>query len=288
MRGLWIAAALLGFASAAHADPTSVPSDATDETLCAIIETAATANDLPISFLTRLIWRESALRPDSTSPAGAEGVAQFMPRTAAERGLADPFDPEKAIPAAARFLSDLAARFGNLGLAAAAYNGGPNAVSRFLAGRADLPYETRAYVAAITGLTVEAWAKAQPQDATPAPPLTTPIDNAASPAHCLPIVAVLRVGTPPEVVSTGPFAPWGVQLAGNFSKAIALASFSRVRVRYQSVIGDLEPFVLASHLHSRGAHVYFRVRLPAATRLEAQRLCDKLHAAGGPCIVLRS
>jgi Transglycosylase SLT domain/SPOR domain len=288
MRRALVLFVLLASVRAAAADPPSLPSEATDETLCAIIESAATTNDLPISFLTRLIWRESSLRPESVSPAGAEGVAQFMPRTAAERGLTDPFDPEKAIPAAARFLSDLAARFGNLGLAAAAYNGGPNLVSRFLAGRADMPYETRGYVVAITGRTVEDWAKEQPQDATPAPPLTLPNDNSASPAHCVAIVASLRVGVPAETISTGPFAPWGVQLAGNFSKAVALASFGRMRNRYESIVGDTEPFVLASHLHSRGSHVYYRVRLPAVTRLEAQKLCDKLHAAGAPCIVLRS
>src|SRR5205814_6611619 len=61
----------------------------------------------------------------AVSPKGAEGIAQFMPGTAAERGLANPFDPEQAIPHAARFLAELKRRFGNLGMAAAAYNAGP-------------------------------------------------------------------------------------------------------------------------------------------------------------------
>jgi hypothetical protein len=80
-----------------------------------------------------------------------------MPGTAQERGLADPFDPEQAIPAAAHFLSDLRTQFGNLGLAAAAYNGGPNRVSAWLAGKASLAAETRDYVIRITGRAAEEW-----------------------------------------------------------------------------------------------------------------------------------
>ena len=74
-------------------------------TLCGIVESSAKAEGLPVGFFTKLIWRESSFRPTAISPAGAQGVAQFMPRTASERGLADPFDPASAIPASARFLS---------------------------------------------------------------------------------------------------------------------------------------------------------------------------------------
>ena len=97
-------------------------------TLCGIVESSAMAEGLPVGFFTRLIWRESAFRPTAVSPAGAQGVAQFMPRTASERGLADPFDPAAAIPESAKLLAELELRFGNLGLAAAAYNAGPTAV----------------------------------------------------------------------------------------------------------------------------------------------------------------
>ena len=94
-------------------------------TLCGIVEASAKAEGLPADFFTKLIWRESSFRPNAVSPAGAQGVAQFMPGTANERGLIDPFDPASAIPASARFLNELKLRFGNLGLAAAAYNAGP-------------------------------------------------------------------------------------------------------------------------------------------------------------------
>ena len=85
-------------------------------TLCGIVETSARAEGLPADFFTKLIWRESSFRPNAVSPACAQGVAQFMPGTANERGLIDPFDPASAIPASARFLNELKLRFGNLGL----------------------------------------------------------------------------------------------------------------------------------------------------------------------------
>ncbi len=85
-----------------------------------------------------------------------------MPGTATERGLAEPFDPAAAIPASAKLLAELARRFGNLGLAAAAYNAGPNALADWLAGKGVLPLETRDYVLGITGHEVEEWRGANP------------------------------------------------------------------------------------------------------------------------------
>ena len=135
----------------------SPESETVEQALCRLIEDSAKARKLPVPFLTRLIWRESAFRVGVVSPAGAQGVAQFMPGTAKDRGLTDPFDPEQAIPHAAHFLADLKRQFGNLGLAAAAYNGGPGRVSAWLAGSGGLPAETRAYVIAITGRLAEDW-----------------------------------------------------------------------------------------------------------------------------------
>ncbi|HUF44611.1 MAG TPA: lytic transglycosylase domain-containing protein, partial [Aestuariivirgaceae bacterium] len=75
------------------------------ETICGIIETAAEKHELPVGFLTRLIWQESRFRVTAVSHAGAQGIAQFMPATAAERDLDNPFDPEQALWAAASLLS---------------------------------------------------------------------------------------------------------------------------------------------------------------------------------------
>ena len=68
--------------------------------------------------------------PAAVSPAGAQGVAQFMPKTAAWRGLTNPFDPIEAITKSAELLRDLRTQFGNL-VTAAAYNAGPGAVEKY-------------------------------------------------------------------------------------------------------------------------------------------------------------
>jgi hypothetical protein len=130
--------------------------------ICSVIQATARANALPIDFFMRLIWQESRFRPDEVGPLThtgqrAQGIAQFMPGTAIERGLLEPFDPQQALPKSAEFLSELRDQFGNLGLAAAAYNAGPQRVRDFLAGVRDLPLETRNYVLAITGRAIEDW-----------------------------------------------------------------------------------------------------------------------------------
>src|SRR5437660_7998681 len=129
------------------------------ESVCLMIEAAARSSDLPLEFFARVIWQESRFHPDAVGPVTrsgdrAQGIAQFMPRTAAERGLLDPFDPVQALPKSAEFLRELRDRFGNLGLAAAAYNAGPQRVRDWIAGSRALPAETRNYVFAITGVSV--------------------------------------------------------------------------------------------------------------------------------------
>ena len=127
------------------------------EAICRIVDAAAESNRLPTAFLTRVLWQESGFRTDVTSPAGAAGVAQFMPETAAKRGLADPYDPGPAIFEAARLLAELADRFGNLGLAAAAYNTGAGRLSKWLLAETTLPIEPQLCVLAVTGRRAEEW-----------------------------------------------------------------------------------------------------------------------------------
>ena len=73
------------------------------------------------------------------------------------RGLSNPFDVIAALKASASYLRDLRDRFGNLGLAAAAYNAGPQRVQDWLAARGGLPKETRRYVEIVTGHSAEEW-----------------------------------------------------------------------------------------------------------------------------------
>lgn len=259
------------------------PLEPLDHAVCRLIADAARANDLPVAFMTRVIWRESSFRAAAISPKGAEGIAQFMPATADERGLRDPFDPALAIPKAASLLAELRARFGNLGLAAAAYNAGPARVVSWLKGSdGGLPFETRDYVRFVTLRDVAEWL-----------PAGDPADSErALPGSCLATIGTLRAGGPgggeAEDPHLAPLAPWGVQLAGNFSKDLALAEFARAERRYASAIGERQPMIIGRRLRYLGTRTFYQVRLPALTRSAADLLCGRIRAIGGVCVALRS
>lgn len=151
---------------------------------CAALTAAAEASNIPVAFFARLIWQESRFKLDQTSPAGAQGVAQFMPRTAIEMGLDDPFDPLKALPASARFLRRLHDQFGNLGLAAAAYNAGSGRIKNWLARKEELPAETQAYVRNITGTPTQSWAlKSTTVKLTRQLPIQAPCEGSGGLSH---------------------------------------------------------------------------------------------------------
>ncbi len=109
---------------------------------------ASIAHGVSAAVLAAQLRAESDFNPGTVSSAGAQGIAQLMPDEA-RRFRVDPFDPADAIDAQARLMRELLARFGSVPLALAAYNAGPNAVSRC---GCIPPYpETRAYVAKIIG-----------------------------------------------------------------------------------------------------------------------------------------
>jgi hypothetical protein len=115
--------------------------------LGAVFADATTRYGLPAGLLQAVAQRESGLRADAVSPAGARGLMQLMPGTARELGV-DPMDPVQAVDGAARYLRTQLDSFGSLDLALAAYNAGPGAVRRH---GGIPPYaETRAYVTAVT------------------------------------------------------------------------------------------------------------------------------------------
>lgn len=251
---------------------------------CARIEAAAGGHDLPVAFLTRLIWRESRFRPQAVSHKGAQGIAQFMPTTAAERGLADPFDPAQAIPAAASLLADHRKQFGNLGLAAAAYNGGPQRVADWLSGSGGLPGETRRFVRLVTGRLPEDWKADDAATRRVADPL-----DSARPVSCLSVLATL--GRPEPILPLpGPVAtaPWGALVGGHFSRERALAIYASLQRRHDGLLAGRGPMLVGTRNRSRGPATFFDIRVPAETREEAQAICAKLRAAGAGCLVRKS
>ena len=278
---------LVGQASAGEADPvapvestqsppaTPSKSAASVASICDALAAAAGENDLPVDFFARLIWQESRFDPTAVSRAGAQGVAQFMPATANARGLADPFDPIEAIAHSAKLLRDLRREFGNLGLAAAAYNAGPGRVRGWLAGRRGLPRETDAYVRIVTGQSPEHWARARPD----------PAETHVAPALPCPQIAGLAARTPVPVMK--PLDPWGVQLVGSSSDATALAAYHQLQLKYASILGAREPRVL-HHGLARGSMGWARVHVGTESRAGAEKLCTELRTAGATCTVLRN
>jgi hypothetical protein len=201
--GRALIAAIVGVLLAAGNTAAQSPATADlRQAVCRIVDQSAAENRLPPAFLARILWQESRFRGDAASPAGAQGVAQFMPQTAVERGLADPYDAGPAIAAAARLLADLAGHFGNLGLAAAAYDAGAARVDNWLRAQTSLPTETRLYVAAVTGSPAEDWARH---------PAGLPMPALAG-QSCLSLTAgrmrlpptVLASATPPRPADTSP------------------------------------------------------------------------------------
>jgi hypothetical protein len=258
-----------------------------DQGVCRLIERAALANRLPVAFLTRLVWRESSFRAAVTSPAGALGIAQFMPQTAAERGLTDPLDPRQAIAQAARLLSELARRFGNLGLAAASYNAGPARVAKWLDGAADLPAETRAYVLAVTLLPVEDWRVGAGPDRQLAP------GDPGRGRSCLETAAELRRQAPapleiaePDGRSRRPGVPsFESRLTRYFDAALAHMD---ARERAAELAAEEEPLPAAGGRATQAyADEYENGSVPAPSTLAAAALCARVRAMGARCMVYR-
>ena len=115
-----------------------------------LILKASQRRNVSAALLAAQLYAESGFNPFAVSPAGAKGLAQFMPGTARSYGLRDPFDPEQSIDAQARLMRDLLRRFASVPLALAAYNAGSAAVARC---GCNPPYaETQACVSRILGL----------------------------------------------------------------------------------------------------------------------------------------
>jgi Transglycosylase SLT domain/SPOR domain len=266
------------------------PDAGTADAICLMIESAARSNGLPLEFFARVIWQESRFQADAVGPmtrygTRAQGIAQFMPGTASDRGLLDPFNPVQALPKSAEFLAELRDQFGNLGLAAAAYNAGPHRVQEWLAGTGPMPAETRNYVQVITGSSIDDWAKAGKGGRMP---------ESAPPTTCHDLVALLKHAPNPFItqlevhVQLAAAKIWGVQLAAGFDRNKALTMYAHAVRNLSTVIGDHDPSILSSTQRSRGSHAFYQVRIGADTRPEADDLCNRIRKAGGACFVLKN
>lgn len=249
--------------------------------ICDLIAEHAGATGMAPDFFARLIWKESRFDERAQSPVGAQGIAQFMPYTARERGLADPFDKAEAIRHSALYLRDLRSELGSWGLAAAAYNGGINRVKRWMASGGRLPYETEDYVLSITAQPA-AWFREEIREAAVRP--LDPERSFDEACRRLPIMATRAVFSG---VESAPMKPWGIQVAGHVNEAIAMKMYRKMQDAYPGVLGGVEPIVMRTRPIS-GPRRISAVRVGADSRAEADRFCARLRSAGAPCVVMKN
>ena len=230
------------------AEATPEPREALAARVCAAAENQAKANDLDPSFLARLLWRESLFDPNVVSSKGAQGIAQFMPETAAKRGLADPFDPIAAVAASAAYLAELKKTFGNIGLAAAAYNAGEQRVTDWLGGKG-WPARRNA---GLRG--VHHW----PPGGRMARSRRRVCQflQLALPQILPPIASLWPRGSRNwwhSHIRSAPSAPWGALLAVNFNENTAVAMFRRLKLRFPGMLANRDPLILHKRNLSRGS-----------------------------------
>lgn len=245
--------------------------------VCAQIDYAARDAGLDVHFFVRLLWQESRFDANAISPAGAQGIAQFMPGTARRRGLEDPFNPAEAIIASARYLSELEQMFGSLGLAAVAYNAGEDRAAAFLGGNDWLPAETEAYVSLITGLTAKDWREgAAPPDLRLDP--VKPFRQACvSQARGRGIVAF----RPPD----GQARPWGAILYANARRSAVERRVSGLR--RAGHLEGMEVSFVRRRMPAQPRPVH-TAQIGADSRTAAASHCERLTARGVACIVLKN
>jgi hypothetical protein len=279
------------------------------DAICGAIVSAAVHNDLPLAFFTRLIWQESRFDPFLVSSKGARGIAQFMPATASWRGLKNPFDPIEAITKAGQLLNELRRAFGNIGLAAAAYNAGSQRVRQWLARRQGLPRETQQYVRVVTGQRAEEWTVSttttalletspdipcQPNEGqlakapSSAVQVTSRLESSSNIQHPdedeLP-TARLPSAEANAAVPAPPLA-WVVQLIGKPSRALATLAWSQLKQKHAAILADREPLLVETKLS--GGMSWYRVRIGTDGLERARALCAQLENAGASCLVQRN
>jgi hypothetical protein len=292
---LWLVIlALAGGAPATMADETQTASCTTLDSLkicirpavyvvdvCEAIATLARRYQLPEAFFARLIWQESRFDPTAISPAGAQGIAQFIASTARLRGLNNAFDPASALAKSAEYLRELQLKYGNLGLAAAAYNAGEGRMTRVVDAGSGVSFETRDYVSIITGRPIDYWLGETPET----------VDYALQPNRdFIPACVDMAKATPmPQFVpDPAGWQPWGVLIAQNYGHDLAMRRFTRAQAQYAAVLGPEKLLLISVRNPNFGPRTRFSAMVGRPTRTEAQELCKALLAIGGNCIVQKN
>ncbi len=251
--------------------------------ICGALALYADRAGLPRGFFARLIWQESRFNPSAVSPMNAQGVAQFIPGTAALRGLKDPFNPAEALLVSALYLRELRDKFGNLGMAAVAYNAGEGRAARLRAGDSFAPGETRRYVSIITGHEIEAWLAEPPPKVNFALRPGEPFRPA-----CVRMATTATFKRFAPKLYAAPPKPWGVEVAIHARPAIVRRLFQQVTRTHRGVIGGERLIIVREKRGPRGRLRRYAAQIGRDSRAAALSLCRKLRARGGVCRVVRN
>lgn len=249
--------------------------------VCMLIERNALEHGLDPNFLARLLWKESRFEPGAISPVGALGIAQFMPGTAELYDLHDPFNPAQAIHKSAWYLRHLTDTFGNIGLAAVAYNGGENRAARFIGQNGGLPYETQDYVAAITGFEALRWRDNPPQPSEVKLALDPDLDFRPA---CEKLAGERKLR---EFMVQPKVFPWGVIVASHPSQSGVSRQVSRLNRSLRPILGDKQVGYVRKRITGMPRAVY-TAQVGYDSKAEANRFCARFRQLGGRCIVLKN
>ncbi len=255
--------------------------DTFDTDLCKALETFADRYALNPYFFTRLIWQESRFRPNARSSADAMGIAQFIATTAEARGLQDPFNPAEALDASARYLAELEKDFGNLGLAAAAYNAGETAAANFQEKTAGLPNETWKYVQIITGLDARRWRDAPPEKHSFSLKEGQSFQNA-----CLDLAKTRKLS--PDRDFEPQFKKWGVQLAAGKTREAAAIRYKHRSRLCKRAIKSRKPDYIYSSPQVKLRRPSYVARISFDSRRKANTFCTRLKQYRCACVVYKN
>ena len=201
-------------------------------------------------------------------------------------------------------LNELRREFGNIGLAAAAYNAGSQRVRQWLARRQGLPRETQQYVRVVTGQPAEEWTVSTtataPLDTSPDIPCP-PNEGRLAKAPPSAAQATSRLETSPDedelatarspaaqanAVARAPRFAWAVQLIGKPSRALATLAWNQLKQKHAAILADGEPLLVETKLS--GGMSWYRVRIGTDGLEGARALCAQLENAGASCLVQRN
>lgn len=249
---------------------------------CNAIQIFADRHGLNRDFFARLIWQESRFDQNALSHADARGIAQFIPSTAALRGLQDPYNPADALEHSAQYLAEMVKRYGNEGLAAIGYNGGERRAEGFLVGKG-LAQETVDYVPIITGLPAEAW-----RDAPPKAPDFRLSKKQPFLTACYEMAAKRRI-TPLRLTPAKPvLKPWGVQVAFGTSTAKAQSKAKAQTASCRARVSGQRLDMVFKKNRVSGRKGFYFAQYGADTRKDAQRLCDAMRQSRCICLVVKN